>query len=187
MKTRMIILPLAIILAESFWAGCCAQEFALSTNMLDYANFGTVNLQASYGFDRHWSLNAGMKYNPFSFNEGESESRNKQLSYSVGARFWPWHIYSGWWLSGGVRYQEYNSGGITSVQTSEGDRFGGSLGGGYTYMLNTHLNLDFGVGIWGGYDIFTTYACQTCGKVISDGRKYFVRPSDIMLALTYIF
>jgi len=187
MKKRYSTLAFAIVLLQSVFSICSAQEFALSTNVLDYANFGTMNIQASYGFDRHWSVNAGMKYNPFSFNEGEKESRNRQLSYTVGARFWPWHIYSGWWLSGGVRYQEYNSGGITSVQTSEGDRFGGSLGGGYTYMLNTHLNIDFGVGIWGGYDIFTVYACQTCGKIISDGRKYFVRPSDIMLALTYIF
>lgn len=184
---RTLTLSLALAFALCVTKETRGQEFALSTNFLDYANFGTLNLQASYGFDRHWSVSAGVKYNPFSFRNGENETRNRQLSYSAGARFWPWHIYSGWWLSGGLRYQEYNSGGFSSVQTSEGDRFGGSLSGGYTYMLGQHFNIDFGFGLWAGYDVFTTYACQTCGKIIAEGGKYFVRPSEVTLALTYIF
>jgi len=187
MKRILSFFALSLLIIAGISVECRAQEFALSTNMLDYANLGTLNLKASYGFARHWSIDAGMKYNPFSFNTGEGEARNRQLSYSAGAKYWPWHIYSGWWVSGGVRYQEYNSGGISSVQTSEGDRFGGSLGGGYTYMLSPHFNIDFGLGLWAGYDIFTTYACQSCGKVVSEGGKYFVRPSDVTLALTYIF
>lgn len=187
MRKSCIVLMVSLFAATLCPALSRAQEFALSTNVLDYANLGTLNLQASYGIDRHWSLNAGMKYNPFSFNKGEKESRSRQMSYSAGARFWPWHIYSGWWLSGGIRYQEYNAGGFKSVQTSEGDRFGGSLGGGYTYMLNPHFNIDFGLGLWAGYDVFTTYACQTCGRVVAEGGKYFIKPSDVTLALTYIF
>ena len=166
---------------------CGAQEFALSTNVLDYANLGTMNLQASYGVARHWSVNAGMKYNPFTFNKGDNAVQSRQISCSAGARYWPWHIYSGWWLSGGVRYQEYNSGGYKTTETSEGDRFGGSIGGGYTYMLGPHVNVDIGVGLWAGYDIFTTYACQTCGRIVADGKKYFVKPGDITLAFTYVF
>lgn len=181
---RMILVLLALCAGAKPGS---AQDFAISTNVLDYANLGTINLQASYAVSRHWSVNAGMKYNPFSYGSGEEEARSRQLSYSAGARFWPWHSYSGWWLSGALRYQEYNHGGFVSRETSEGDRFGGILGGGYTYMLNKHMNIDVGVGVWLGYDRFTTYACQTCGRIIADGGKYFVKPGDIMLALTYIF
>ena len=168
-------------------SGMRAQDFALSANAADLANFGTFNLEASYAMAQHWSVNAGIKYNPFSFSRGDSTFQNRQRSLSAGTRYWPWHIYSGWWLSGAVRYQEYNSGGFSSPETSEGDRFGGSVGGGYTYMVAPHINLDFGLGIWAGYDIYRTYSCPTCGKVIGEGRKYFFLPSDILIALSYIF
>ena len=171
----------------SAWAGARAQEFSISTNVVDYANFGTLNLEASYGLARHWTLDAGVKYNPFSFEKGEDMKLNRQRSLSAGARYWPWHIFSGWWLYGAMRYQEYSFGGVLSPQTSEGDRYGGSLGGGYTYMINPHLNLDFGLGIWAGYDVYTTYACQTCGRKVDSGEKFFILPSDIILALTFIF
>lgn len=181
---KNIFLILCVLFA---WTGARAQEFSVSTNVVDYANFGTLNVEASYGLARHWTLDAGVKYNPFSFGEGEDLKLNRQRSISAGARYWPWHIFSGWWLYGAMRYQEYNFGGVLSPQTSEGDRYGGSLGGGYTYMINPHFNLDFGLGIWAGYDVYTSYACQTCGRKVDSGEKFFILPSDIILALTFIF
>lgn len=167
------------------WNACNAQEVALSTNLLDLANFGTLNLEASYGVSQHWSLNAGLKYNPFKYANGYA--RNMQRAISVGTRYWPWHIFSGWWVSAAVRYQEYNQGGIFSPTTSEGDRFGGVLGGGYTYMISPHFNLDFGLAAWTGYELFKTYSCPTCGKVTDKGGRIFLLPSDIILSVTYIF
>lgn len=166
---------------------CKAQEFALSTNMLGYVDFGTMNLEAAYGVSQHWSLSAGVKYNPFSYGKGEDELNMRQRCFSMGVKYWPWHIFSGWWFSSAARYQEYNSGGLSSVETSEGDRFGVSVVSGYTYMISPHLNLDFGIGMWGGYDLYTTYSCQTCGKKTDSGGKVFFMPSDVVLALTYIF
>ena len=178
---------LCFVLSAAWAIGARAQDVAVSTNVMDYANFGTLNLETSYGLARHWTVNAGLKYNPFSFDEGEDMKMSKQRSVSAGARFWPWHVFSGWWLSGGFRVQDYSRGGFESKETSEGDRYGGSLGGGYTYMLGNHFNLDFGLGLWAGYDVYRTYACQTCGLTLDSGDKYFVLPADITLALTYVF
>ena len=167
--------------------GLRAQNFALSTNILDYADFVTLNLEASYGFARHWSVNTALKYNPFSYGKGEDIMQHKQRAVSTGIRYWPWHVYSGWWLEADARYQEYNAGGILSPETSEGDRFGLGLRAGYTYMPSPSLNLDFGIALWSGYDIYTVYECPECGKVIDSGAKYFVMPADFIVALTYIF
>lgn len=167
--------------------GASAQNFALSTNVLDYINLGTINMEASYGIARQWTVSAGLKYNPFSYGSGNGEFADRQRSLDAGARYWPWHIYSGWWMAGKLKWQEYSTGGFTSTETSEGDRFGGSLGAGYTFMLNSHLNLDIGMGLWGGYDIYTAYACQHCGKVTDSGEKFFVLPNDILLTISYIF
>lgn len=164
-----------------------AQDISISTNFIDYASLGTLNLEASVGLAQHWSVNAGVKYNPFSYNTSEESVRLKQRQINAGARYWPWHVYSGWWLSGLIAYQEYNEGGLVSAQTSEGDRFGAGLGVGYTYMLNAHFNLDLGLGVWAGYDIYTTYSCASCGRVLGEGGQFFILPSNILLALTYLF
>lgn len=164
-----------------------SQNASFSTNALDYVDFGTVNIEASVGVARHWSLNAGARYNPFSFGEGDGEILRRQQTYSVGARYWPWHIYAGWWLSGKAQYQEFNTGGITSRRTSQGDRYGSSLSAGYSYLLSSHLNLDIGIGMWAGYEKYVTYSCQHCGTVVDDGEKFFFLPNDMMLSLTYIF
>lgn len=163
------------------------QELAVSTNIVDYVNLGTMNIEASYGFSRHWSVEAGVKYNPFSFGEGEDAVQNRQRAFSAGAKYWPWHIYSGWWVAGHVRYQEYNAGGLVSQETSEGDRFGSALQGGYSYMVSQHLNLNLGVGVWAGRDVYKVYSCPSCGRVLDHGSKFFVLPSDIIVALAYIF
>jgi hypothetical protein len=156
-----------------------AQELSLSTNIVDYANGGAANLEAAYGFTRHWSMNAGMKYDAF--------GTARQQLYSLGSRYWPWHIYSGWWFGGKMQYQEFNEKESWGQHTSEGDRYGAGLSGGYSRMLSKHLNVDLGLGLWAGYTSYVTYACPTCGRRIDAGSKAFILPNDIMIALSYIF
>ena len=78
-------------------------------------------------------------------------------------------------------------GGIWSPQTREGDRFGGGLYAGYAHMLAPHLNLEFGIGLWTGADVYKVYSCPGCGLTTDSGIKSFVLPDDIMLALVYVF
>ena len=168
--------------------GAGAQDWALSTNLLEYANLGTLNAEADYAVDRHWNLSAGVRYNPFSYDYGEDGSaRNKQQSYAIGVRYWPWHIYSGWWLAGKMQYQEYNVGGLVSRETREGDRFGTGFTAGYSHMFTKWLNIEFGLGFWTGYDDYKKYACPVCGVVTDSGKKFFVLPDDIIVALSFIF
>lgn len=164
-----------------------AQNFAVATNVLDYVNLGTLNVEASCGVGRQWTVTAGMKYNPFTYGEGAAGFADRQRSVDAGARFWPWHIYSGWWLAGKLKWQEYNRGGFVSAESQEGDRYGGGLAAGYTFMLDTHLNLDVGFGLWGGYDRYIAYDCLKCGRVVAEGEKFFVLPNDILLTISYIF
>ena len=156
-----------------------AQELSFSTNFIDYARTGTANLEASYALARHWSVSAGVKY--------DSGGDMRQQLYSLGGRYWPWHIYSGWWLSGKMQYQEFNEAEPVSLETSEGDRYGAGIAGGYSKMLGRHLNLDIGIGLWTGYTRYVTYACPTCGRIIGSDDKLFVLPNDLMIALSYIF
>ena len=168
---------------------CMAQKFSVSTDVLGYADLCTFNVEGSYALSRHWSLVAGARYNPFTFRKGDPEKQfqNRQQSYSAGVRYWPWHVWSGWWFATKLRYQEYNTGGILSRTTKEGDRLGGGIYGGYTHMLTPHLNIEFGVGLWGGYESETRYSCPLCGRLLTFEKGLFIRPDDISISLVYVF
>lgn len=166
-----------------------AQNVSVSTNLLDYASLATLNVEASYAVAQHWSLVAGARYNPFTFHKGDSERQfqNRQQSYAVGMRVWPWHTWSGWWFAGKLRYQEYNRGGIVSPKTEEGDRFGAGVYAGYTHMLSPHFNLEFGMGLWSGLAVYRQYSCPVCGLTLASGSKVFLLPDDMIISLAYVF
>lgn len=168
---------LTILMGLLFCQVSSAQQFALSTNAVDWADGLTLNLDASYAVGRHWSIEAGARYNPYT-------ASSRQRAFDVGARFWPWYAYSGWWMSSHAKYQEYSR---TLSKTYEGDRIGGSLSAGYSKMLGKHFNLDFGLGLWGGYEAFREYRCETCGQVLNGGERFFILPDDIIIAVTYVF
>ena len=183
-KMLMIVTGLLLFCLPS-----SAQRFSLSTDLLGYACLGTMNADASVSLSRKWSLTAGVRYNPFVFmkEDPEKQFQLKQKSFSLGARMWPWHNASGWWFAGKLRYQEYNMGGIFSRETQEGDRFGGGFYAGYTHMISRHFNVEFGIGVWGGLDVYSRYSCPACGHILKSGTGIFVLPDDIMISLAYVF
>ena len=165
-----------------------SQEFSLSTNLVGYANLGTMNAEFSYAATRHISVNASVKYNPFTFHKGTSRQfQSRQQSYAAGIRWWPWHSLSGWWVAAKLQYQEYNAGGILSCRTEEGDRAGVGLTVGYTYMLHPHVNMEFGLGGWAGCKWYTVYSCPKCGIKEENGRKAFILPNDLIVSIAYVF
>lgn len=165
-----------------------AQQWSVGTNLLGYANMGTLNVEASVAVARHITLVADAQLNPWTFARlSESQKQNRSQSYAAGIRWWPWYVYSGWWVSAKARYEEYNRGGWKGPLTQEGDAFGASLGLGYTLMIAETFNLEIGAGLWGGRKIYTTYACPACGSVVEKGRGWFISPADMMLSLVFIF
>ena len=110
-----------------------AEGFSVSTNILGYAWLGTMNAEASYAFARRWTVTGYVAFNPWTFNASDADRQfqSRQQTYAAGARFWPWHVYSGWWISGKAIYQEYNMGGIISRRTEEGDSAGAGFSASY--------------------------------------------------------
>ena len=186
MKRYVVSMMVMLLALTSYKAQ--AQRFSISTNLIDNACLGTMNIECAYSVSRHWSLTSGLEYNPFTFRKGSYDQfQMRQRAFSLGTRLWLWHTWSGWWMAGKMRYQEYNTGGIFSRSTDEGDRLGMGLYAGYTYMVTSHFNVEFGLGAWTGLDWFRRYDCQLCGKTVDEGRRWFVLPDDIMISLVYVF
>ena len=186
MKRKLVLFLTGLILSSipSF-----AQKFSLSTDLLGYACLGTLNADASYAVSQKWSLTAGVRDNPFVFN-ADSPGRQfqlKQRSCSFGARLWPWHTASGWWMASKIRWQEYNMGGILRRESQDGNRYGAGLYAGYTHMLTPHLNIEFGLGLWAGMDMYRKFSCPPCGYLVQSGKAFFLLPDDISVSLAYVF
>lgn len=164
-----------------------AQKLQVSTNAIGLMCLGTLNAEINFAVAKNWSVGVSGKYNPFSYGERDRQFQMKQRCVSAFARWWPWHVYSGWWLAGRAQWQEYNTGGILSRETEEGNRYGGGLTAGYSHMITPHINVEMGLGFWAGMKQYSVYSCPTCGTKIDGGSKGFILPNDIVIAFSYVF
>lgn len=166
-----------------------AQRFALSTNVVDWATFGTVNIEGAFGLNRGFSFHLGVEYNPWTFAK-HVEGRQFQLRQTTvegSIRWWPWYVFSGWWIGMDLRHTAYNIGGfLMDGLSQEGYATGGGFSGGYSLMLSTHWNIDFGLGFWAGSRSYRVYDCAFCGTLTDEGRKMFILP-DAKVSFVFIF
>lgn len=174
-----------LLLCHCAWA----QNFAISTNAVDYANLGALNAEVGVAAGRHISIQAGAVYNPWSWgNAVDGYLQNRQMTLAAGVRWWPWAVWSGWWTAIRGQYREYNSNLFASDgETEEGRAAGAGISFGYAIMLSRHFNIDLGAGLWAGSTKYTTYACPRCGKILEKGRKGFVRPNDVHASVVFVF
>ena len=98
MKRMLMLLVWAVLACGPAFA----QKTAVTLNMADYMMLGTLNVGAGVSVARHWTLEAAAKYNPFSYGPEENRMQNRQQVYNAGVRYWPWHVFSGWWISAKV-------------------------------------------------------------------------------------
>ena len=185
---RRQFIVMALLLSS---AGAYAQRIAVATNLLGWANLATINAELSFAPGRHITVNLQGEYNNWNFGSIEKGNpfQNRVRGASAGVRWWPWNIYSGWWLGAGARCEEYNRGGLfRRRETEEGLAVGGGLSFGYSLLLSRHWNLDFGIGGWCGGTKYSTYACPRCGVRTDEGKKFFVLPSaDTQVSIVYVF
>ncbi|MBR5835071.1 MAG: DUF3575 domain-containing protein, partial [Bacteroidales bacterium] len=87
MKKTIIILIASLGLALS----ASAQNWAVSTNVMDYVSLGTVNAQLSAGVGRRITIEGEARYNPWIFHKGDvsKQMQNKHQTYALGVRYWP--------------------------------------------------------------------------------------------------
>lgn len=166
-----------------------AQRVSLGTDLLQLVNFGTVNINAGVSVARRVSLDFGARYNPWDFHDKQDVLiRNQQTTGWVGVKYWPWYVFSGWWVEGKMQYSDISRTGVWRPALEDSQRVGLGASFGYTIMLTENLNLDIGAGFWGGRSLkHTLYECPVCMDVRETGPCYFVDLDAVNLSLIYIF
>lgn len=186
MKKIITIFALAIISCLT----ATAQQWALSTNALDYINFGTINAEVSVAVSNRVVLAVGAKYNPWTYgNESKPDTirQNRQRMVHAGMQWYPRAAYTGFHLDAFGAWKEYNAGGIFSQRTEEGDAFGGGIGLGYTLPIHGRFYIEFGAGMWMGTKKYTVYSCPVCGNFEESGTKFFIMPTNITIGAKWVF
>lgn len=181
-KINILVAALAALLLSG---NAAAQNMYVATNLLDYLNLGTINVEFGLNPLPKWSFYARGRYNPFTFNI-YGQKQNRVAGVALGARYWFWYTNSGWFLNSHLGGSLYNTGGIKDEYAYEGAAGSLTFGGGYSLMLNERWNLDFALGLQGGGASYTRYSCPKCGKVEEKGKKIFVAPSNMLVQLSLI-
>lgn len=181
-KFFVLLLSLGMALCTS---NASAQNMYIATNTLDYINFGTINGEFGLSPWAKCSFYIRGRYNPFTYRF-DKQLQNRVVSGALGAKYWFWYSNSGWFINSHISYHKYNTGGIFDSYAYEGDAISITAGGGYALILNKKWNLDFGIGVQGGYTSYVKYACPRCGKVMENNKKIYMAPSNIMLQLSYM-
>ena len=132
-----------------------AQKFSVQTNLLDWATLLTFNVEVGFSTSQHFSCHAGIRYNPWTFQKSDGRDlKFQQKTFYGSVLYWPWHVYSGFWMSLRAQLQSFNLDGFT-IPGIIGDKglqgtggFGPGLSVGYAFMLNESVNLEIGAGGW---------------------------------------
>lgn len=166
----------------------------LSTNLFDWAYLGTINLDAGVSVARHLSVHAGLKYNPWTFKLSDgpiTQMQNQQKTASLGVRWWPWYVFSGWWVAGKVQYSDYANTGVWRQAYDKGKALGAGISAGYTLMINKHFNVEFGAGFWGGglleHEIYDCPKPSCMEKPREGVSKAFIDINDVNISLHWVF
>jgi len=215
MFRKIYVLVLLLLLGVSTYgqkSGLNAR-MALSVNAVDLGWFLTPNLGMQYAVGRHWTVKAEVKYNRWTFNDGSADSRvrHARQEYSLGGRWWGWYTYTGWWIGLSAKYREYSGCGLSSLNPGswgdryvkeEGDAVGAALSFGYSVQITEWLDIDFGLGIWGGNAWYRQYSgeadgsgnvCPRYGKRTDASvdapasHTLFIAPDEVMVTAVFIF
>lgn len=166
-----------------------SRYWALSTNLLGYADLLTLNFELQYAFGRHWSLDMAGKFNGLTLKKDtEGQLMDRKSVASVGAKYWPWYVFSGWWVSGFMRTESFSRSNLTKTMGfRSGDSYGAGISAGYALILTKWFNLDFGVGAWGGYRTTSTYEFPDLEHSTGRTSKGFIDVADITVSAMFVF
>ena len=168
--------------------GARAQKFSIQTNLVDWALMATFNAEASVSFTQHFSLVAGAKFNPWEFSRDNKPAVTlKQTTAYVGFRYWPWYVNSGFWVGSKLQFQEFHMSGLFGRTIDATGGHGIGLSAGYSIMLNESLNLDLGVGGWGGRFQSWMDSASPNESEPRAGSKLFFYPDAISVSFVYVF
>lgn len=161
-------------------AKCHAQNFSIGSSLTASA-LGSLNIEASGAISGNVSLHLPLMWAPFRFKEN---IKLKIIALQPGARWWFWHVYSGFFAGTYATYTRFNAG-IYSFR-HDGYAAGISICTGYTRMLTRRWNIEIELGgglFYTNYDLFVN---ELCGEYLNTISALKLVPSKANISFVYI-
>jgi len=159
---------------------CHAQNYSIGSSLTASA-LGSLNIEASGAISGKVSFHLPLLWTPFQLNE---KTKLKLFALQPGARWWFWHVYSGFFAGTYATYARFNAG-IYNYR-HDGYAFGVSFSGGYTKMLTRRWNIEIELGgglFYTKYDLFLN---ESCGEYLSSTSNMMLVPSKVNISFVYI-
>lgn len=157
---------------------------ALKNNLL-YDAVLTPNIQLEFRLNDHWSLQAGVGFNPFPIDDVVIP-KWRHLSVDLAPRYWFCRTFSRDFVSFNLAYAHYNvAGGMypvgwlyKPVQSNrfQGDALMAGVSYGWSRTISQHFSIELEGGVDGGWTRYDKFACAHCGKLLAQEHKWFVVP-----------
>jgi len=157
-----------------------AQNYSIGTSLTGSA-LGSINIEASGATSGSVSFHLPVMWAPFRFKEN---IKLKIFAIQPGARWWFWHVYSGFFAGTYATYARFNAG-IYNYR-HDGFAAGISLSTGYSKMLSRKWNIEIELGggvFYTNYDLFLN---EPCGEYLNSISEVRLVPSKINISLVYI-
>ncbi len=183
-KLLLAVIALSMVSCVPALASGANGRYLLSTNIPDWATLATINCEFQGALDCHWSIAAGVKYNPFKYFCGAtSQTHLRQITPSAGVRYWFGGAFDGWYAGVSLLAGEYSVSLPKSDMFFEGFLYGSSVCGGYLLHVSDRFALAFGAGVALAHHNTTFYQGPVCGRRKGGSSGIAVFPSDIVLSL----
>ena len=150
MKKKITFLLLLFLMLSSQKG--FSQEIAFRTSATMWAT-ATPNIEVSVPVNKKWTVHLPVLYNPWVWKEN---SRFQQLTVMPGVRWWKQLANVHYFLSAYAIASRFHVGGwFNHKYRYDGKAFGVGIGGGYSFVLNRHWNIEAELGfgcIYADYD-----------------------------------
>lgn len=157
---------------------------ALKNNLL-YDAAATPNLQMEFRLAEHWTLQAGVGFNPFPLDD-KVLPKWRHVSVELAPRYWLCKTFTRDFVSVNAAYAHYNvAGGMYPIgwmykavldNRFQGDAvlFGASYG--WQFAISPHFSIELEGGLDAGVTWYEQFTCKHCGEKLAQDRKWFVLP-----------
>ena len=187
MKLKIIVAAALLTLTSCAPAFAAKQQsrWSISSNIPTWLLLGCANADIHYMIADRWSLQAGVKYNPFTYAAGsERQTHLRQLTPSLGVRYWFDEAWSRWFLGAKLLASEYSVSYPRGGCFFDGELAGAGVTAGYVCPLSEELSLSLGAGAAVAYHRTTFYGGPVCGRITDRKKGVALFPSDILVSLT---
>lgn len=190
LKFKFLAVAMLILFAQSARAAdnetAAQRRWAIGTDAVQWAMLGCINGEASYCLGHNWALEAGIRYNPFTFLKGSRRQTHlRQLTPSLGIQYWTDEIRHGWFIETKALAGIYSVANLCRDNYFDGQAVAAGIGGGWCKPFAERWLLSVGAGIMIVLHDTTYYMGPVCGRICGKEKGLAAVP-DLSLKIIYL-